>query len=275
MAKARTSAEKEKRRAYLRYAFHNVYNYTALAGIGAAAALTGNWWLGVVGAAVEGLWMLFAPDSKLLSKLAWDKRWAAEEGKRLEAKRKQQLATLGPADWRRCQAMAQKRDEIERLAADNPTFTQELMQNELRKLEKLADDFVDLAVTSARFETYMAAVNFDELERQSRRFEAQIAHARTPSDRELAQKNLDVLLRRKQTLTEIQQYIRAARGQLDLMENSFRLIADHIVTMRSPGEMASQLDELVDGVEAVRTSARETSQVIRLDHMRGVGKLRG
>ncbi len=272
---AKSSAEKEKRRAYLRYAFHNVYNYTALAGVGAAAALTGNWWLGIVGAAVEGLWMLFAPDSKILSKLAWDKHWAAEEGKRMEAKRKKQLASLGPNDWRRCQAMAQKREEIERLAADNPTFTQELMESELRKLHKLADDFVDLAVTSARFETYMAAVNFDELERQSRRFQSQIEHSRTPADRELAQKNLDVLLRRKQTLTEIQQYIRAARGQLDLMENSFRLIADHIVTMRSPGEMAGQLDELIDGVEAVRTSARETSQVIKLDHMRGVSKLRG
>lgn len=268
-------AAKEKRRAYLRYAFHNVYNYTALLGVGAAAALTGNWWLGIVGAAAEGLWMLFAPDSKILSKVAWDKRWADEEEKRLAAKRKKQLASLGPNDWRRCQAMAAKRDEIQRLAQDNPTFTQELMENELRKLGKLADDFVDLAVTSARFETYMAAVNFDELERQMRRFQAQIEHARTSADRELAQKNLDVLLRRKQTLTEIQQYIRAARGQLDLMENSFRLIADHIVTMRSPGEMAGQLDELMDGVEAVRTSARETSGIFKLDHMQGVGKKLG
>jgi hypothetical protein len=270
-----TEAPKEKRRAFFRYAFHNVYNYTALLGVGAAAALTGNWWLGIVGGAVEGLWMLFAPDSKLLGKVVWEKRWNAEEEKRQAQKRKKQLASLGPGDWKRCQAMADKRAEIERLAQDNPTFTQELMESELRKLGKLSDDFVDLAVTSARFETYMAAVNFDELERQMRRFEAQIEHARTSSDRELAQKNLDVLLRRKRTLTEIQQYIRAARGQLDLMENSFRLLADQIVTMRSPGEMSGQLDELMDGVEAVRTTARETSQILQLDHMQGVGKYRG
>jgi hypothetical protein len=258
-----TEAVKEKRRAYLRYAFHNVYNYTALLGVGAAAALTGNWWLGIVGAAAEGLWMLFAPDSKILSRVAWDKRWGAEEEKRLEQKRKKQLASLGPADWRRCQAMAAKRDEIQRLAQDNPTFTQELMESELRKLGKLADDFVDLAVTSARFETYMAAVNFDDLERQMRRFEAQIEHARTASDRELAQKNLDVLLRRKQTLTEIQQYIRAARGQLDLMENSFRLLADQIVTMRSPQELSGQLDDLINGVETAKNTAREAERMLQ------------
>ena len=268
-------AAKEKRKAYFRYAFNNAYNYTALVGVGAAAALTGNWWLGIVGVAIEGLWMLFAPDSRLLGKLAWEKRWNAEEEKRLQAKRKKQLASLGPHDWKRCQNMAEKRAEIERLAQDNPTFTQELMESELRKLGKLADDFVDLAVTSARYETHMAAVNFDELERQVRRFEAQIEHARTPADRQLAQKNLDVLLRRKETLTEIQAYIRKARGQLDLMENTFKLLADHIVTMRSPQEMSGQLDELMDGVEAVRTTARETSQLFQLDRTQGMKGLRG
>jgi hypothetical protein len=266
---------KEKRRAFFRYAIHNVYNYTAVAGVAAAAALTQNWWLAVVGGALEGLWVLFAPDSRLLGKLVWEKRWKGEESKRLAQRRKQLMGTLGPTDWRRCQRMIEKRTEIERLAHDNPTFTQELMQDELNKLGKLTDDFIDLAVTSARYETHMAAVNFDELERQVRRFESQIQHARTQQDRELAQKNLDVVLRRRQMLGEIQQYIRKARGQLDLMENSFRLLADQIVTMRSPGEMSGQLDELVDGVEAVRTTARETSELLHLDRTQGLGRTNG
>lgn len=266
---------KEKRRAYFRYALHNVYNYTALAGVATAAALTQNWWLAVVGGAVEGLWMLFAPDSRLLAKLAWDKRWKADEEKRTAQRRKQLMGTLGPADWKRCQRMIEQRGEIERLARENPTFTQELMQNELRKLGKLADDFIDLAVTSSRYETHMAAVNFDELERQVRRFESQIQHARTSQDRELAQKNLDVVQRRRAMLGEIQQYIRKARGQLDLMENTFRLLSDQIVTMRSPGELAGQLDELIDGVEAVRTTARETSQLLHLDRSESVGRTNG
>jgi len=84
-----------------------------------------------------------------------------------------------------------------------------------------------------------------------------------------------VLLRRKETLTEIQAYIRKARGQLDLMENSFKLLADHIVTMRSPQEMSGQLDELLDGVEAVRTTARETSQLFQMDRSQDVKGFRG
>jgi len=257
--------DKEKRRAFFRYAFHNIYNYTALAGVGAAALLTGDWWLAVVGAAVEGLWMLFAPDSKLLGRLVWEKRWKAEEHKRKEERRKKQLAALGPADWKRCQAILQKKADIERLASENPSFTQSLMADELRKLGQLADDFIELALMASRFEAYVAAVDFGQLERQMRRFEAQIRNARTPSDRELAQKNLDVLLRRKNTLAEIQSSIRKARGQLDLIENTFKLLGDQIMTMRSPQEMAGQLDELIDGVDAVRTSAQETNALISME----------
>ena len=45
---------------------------------------------------------------------------------------------------------------------------------------------------------------------------------------------------------------------MELIENTFGLLADQIVTMRSPRELSGQLDDLADGVEAVKTTARET-----------------
>jgi hypothetical protein len=53
-----------------------------------------------------------------------------------------------------------------------------------------------------------------------------------------------------------------ARGQLDLIENSFQLIADQIVTMQSPQELSGQLDELLNGVEAIRETARDTEALL-------------
>ena len=53
-----------------------------------------------------------------------------------------------------------------------------------------------------------------------------------------------------------------ARGQLDLIENSFQLIADQIVTMQSPQELSGQLDELLDGVEAIRQTAQDTEKIL-------------
>jgi hypothetical protein len=249
---------REKRGAYLRYAFHNVYNYTLMGGVGACALLTQNWWLALAGAAVEGLWLMFAPDSRLLSKVAWDRRYADEEHVRRAAVRKREMQILSPGSWKKCQGLEKKRLEIERLCADNPTFTQELLKDELGKLERLVESYTDLHVTTARFEQYLASIDFDDLERGQRRFQSQVDKSRTGEERQLAQKNLEVVMRRKERLGEIQSYVRKAHGQLDLIENTFNLLADQIVTMRSPGELAGQLDELIDGVEAVRTTARET-----------------
>ena len=81
--------------------------------------------------------------------------------------------------------------------------------------------------------------------------------------RTLAQKNMAVLMKRKDKYGEIRGYLSTARGQLELMENTFRLLADQIVTMRSPTELSGQLDELLDGVEAVRQTARETDKLLQ------------
>ncbi len=43
----------------------------------------------------------------------------------------------------------------------------------------------------------------------------------------------------------------------------FRLLADQIVTMRSPQELCGQLDELLDGVEAVRQTSRQTEKLLQ------------
>ena len=80
-------SEEKPRPPYFRYAFKNPYNYAIMGGFASAAVLTGNWWLGLFGAGVEALWLLFAPDSRLLRKLWFDKRWATE----LDAARKAEL----------------------------------------------------------------------------------------------------------------------------------------------------------------------------------------
>jgi hypothetical protein len=66
-----------------------------------------------------------------------------------------------------------------------------------------------------------------------------------------------VILKRMDKLREIQNYLGVARSQLDLIENSFRLIADQIVTMQSPSELSGQLDDLLDGVESIKQTAGE------------------
>ena len=75
---------------------------------------------------------------------------------------------------------------------------------------------------------------------------------------DVARKNLAIVLKRIDKLQEIKRYMGVARGQLDLIDNSFQLIADQIVTMQSPQQLSGQLDELLDGVESIRPDGRAT-----------------
>lgn len=259
-------AEAEKRVPYAKYAFWNPYNLTLLVGAGTAAAATGNWVLATIAAGAEALWMLFAPDSKALRRIWFDRRHQAELESARKERRARALAQLTPDAVHRCQTLAGKKLEIDRLCAENPALTADLLRGELQKLEALVDSFVDLQVTSARYEQYLSDAGVDDLERNIRRCQGQLEHGSSfgdsPQKRQLLQKNLDVLLQRREKLQEISSYVGSARTQLDLIENTFQLLADQIVTMRSPQELSSQLDDLMDGVEAIRQTSRETEKLL-------------
>jgi hypothetical protein len=255
-------ADEKPRPPYWRYAFKNPYNYAIMGGFASAALLTQNWWLGLVGAGAEVLWMLFAPDSRLLRKLWWDKQFEEEKDAAKKAELDAKLKQLSPSDAMRTMALREKQGQINQLARENPAFTVDLLSGELKKLDDLVRAFLELSVTCARYQDYLESVDVAEIERDLRRYQ-QIVERGDAAKRALAQKNIAVLEKRKEKYAEIHGYLSSARGQLELIENSFRLLADQIVTMRSPTELGGQLDELLDGVEAVRQTARETDRLLQ------------
>ncbi len=179
---------------YSRYAFRNPYNYAVMGGFASAAVLTGNWWLGLAGAGVEALWMLFAPDSRLLQKTVWDKRHQAEELARMNAELDAKFRLLPDAARARCLALRENKEQINKLADENPAFTQDLLTGELKKLEDLVKGLVELSVTGARYQEYLGSVNLDGIERDLKRYQTILDQAPADSDKHtLAQKNIAVL----------------------------------------------------------------------------------
>jgi hypothetical protein len=153
--------------------------------------------------------------------------------------------------------------EINQLAAQNPSFTGDLLRTELGKTDRLVTSFIDMAVTCARYEQYLSGIDLSSLERDRRKWEATTkAPGRDAAEVEIAKKNLAIVLKRFDKVKEIQRYLTIARGQLDLIENSFQLISDQIVTMQSPRELSGQLDELLDGVESIKETAIDTEKLL-------------
>jgi hypothetical protein len=247
---------------YFRFAFANPYNLTLLGGSLAAAVLTLNPFIALAGLGLEAIWLV-NHDNVLLRRLMWDPRF---EQMKLEARRQERLVRLqllGPGDRGRVEDLVARQADIQRLAAQNPSLTGDLLRNELKKTEKLVEAFIDMAVTSARYDAYLQSVDVAGLEDDRVKLERDIETAqRGGAQAGLARKNLAIILKRQEKMKEIQHYLEVARGQLDLIENSFQLIADQIVTMQSPQELSGQLNELLDGVESIRQTAVETEAIL-------------
>ena len=251
------------RRAYLKAAFANPYNLSLLGGSAALSLLTLNPLPLLAGLGAEALWLLWAPDSGLLRSRLWDPRFARELDAREAEARRRVIASLPEQDRDRVEALVARRVEIERLAASNPTFTGELLRGELAKTDRLVDAFVEMALTCARYRAYLDSVDERGLARDVERYAADVRRGDPDDPRtELSQKNLAIVVKRQERMREIQRYLGVARGQLDLIENSFQLIADQVVTMQSPKELSGQLDELLEGVEAIKQSARDTEALL-------------
>jgi hypothetical protein len=252
-----------EKRPYLKFAFSNPYNLSLFIGGIAASVLTLNPVLAIATLGLEGIWLLHAPESKRLRHLLWDPRFDKLRKALAAEERAERLKNVGESERERVENLVARQEEIQVLAGRNPSFTGDLLRNELVKTDRLVDAFVDMAVTSGRYEEYLASVDLDGLDRDRARWEREVRSGKEGDPQvDLARKNLSIIMRRLDKMKEIQRYLTVARGQLDLIENSFQLIADQIVTMQSPQELSGQLNELLDGVESIRQTAVETEQIL-------------
>jgi hypothetical protein len=263
-ATAKRFAQREiEKRPYLKMAFANPYNLSLFGGMLAAAGITLNPVLALAAVGLEALWLLHAPDSKRLRHLLWDPRFSEVRAMIEAQERAEKLRGVGPEERARVDALVRKQAEIRSLAARNPSFTGDLLRGELVKTDRLVSAFVEMTVTCARYLDYLSSIDLSALERERRRWEnaARNGAADAP-ETDLAKKNLAILLKRIEKMKEIRRYLSLAQGQLDLIENSFQLIQDNIVTMQSPQELSGQLDELLDGVEAIQQTTRDTEKLL-------------
>jgi len=252
-----------EKRAYVKKAFANPYNLSLLAGGLVASALTLNPLLAVITVGLEILWMTNAPGSKKLQEWLWDPEYDAQERAQEEAARAERLKNLTESDRERVIDLIVRQQEINSLAAQNPSFTGELLRTELVKTDRLVEAFIEMANTCSRYEAYLESIDLTELERDRRRWESTVRNdERGLAETDIARKNLAIIMKRFDKMKEIRHYLMLARGQLDLIENSFQLIADQIVTMQSPQELTGQLDELLDGVESIKQTAADTERML-------------
>jgi len=252
-----------EKRPYLKMAFANPYNISLLLGGVAASVLTLNPIPALVVLGGEALWLLHGSGSKTLRRILWDPRFEKIREALEAQERAERMKDLPPEERERVNILVERQQAIHKLAAMNPSFTGDLLRGELVKTRRLVDSFLEMALTVNRYEQYLDTVDLNALERDRERWHGRAASERVQEpERTIAKKNLAVIMKRLDKLREIRNYLGVARGQLDLIDNSFQLISDQIVTMQSPGELSGQLDDLLDGVESIKQTAVDTEKIL-------------
>lgn len=251
---------------YFKYALANPYNLTLLGGALVASVLTLNPLIAVAALGVEGLWLLHGSQSRFMQRMLWDPMYEKEKLEFEQRRRMAQVEKLSRGGAQRVLALIDKEKQIQQLAAQNPSFAGDMLRNEINKTHNLVNAFIDLAVTCSRYENYLASVDVGQLGNMRQHWEKYIETGEgkaDPVELDIAKKNLAIIKKRIERVDEIRRYLKIAYGQINLIENSFQLLADQIVTMQSPNELSGQLDELLDGVESIKETAQETEQILR------------
>jgi hypothetical protein len=251
---------------YLKYTFANPYNLTLLGGALVASVLTLNPFIAIGALGLEGLWLLHGSQSRFMQRLLWDPLYEKERLEYEQRKRMQQVEKLSQGGQQRVMQLIEKEKQIQQLAMQNPSFTGDLLRSEIAKTHNLVNAFIDLAVTCWRYENYLSSIDVQQLENTRRHWHNFIESSKDKADAlelDLAKKNLAIIDKRIERVAEIRRYLKIAYGQINLIENSFQLLADQIVTMQSPNELSGQLDELLDGVESIKETAKETEQILK------------
>lgn len=253
--------ETSQRPNYLKSAFLNVYNLSLLGGAALTALVTQDWLIGAGALALEALWLVVGPDSQPFQRLV--NAEARKEREKAEAARVDALLSgLTGRDHQRSIALKELKQEIERDVANNPTFSAVLLRTELEKLGQLYQSFVKLAAACLKSEEYLSTVSEKELAKQLEGQEALQKNHADPAVIELANKNAQVLQKRLDAVRDIRTFLQRARGQMNLIENSVRLLRDQAQTMTSPSQLTEQLDGLLTSVDAVSQSVKDTDAIL-------------
>jgi hypothetical protein len=248
--------EQPKSPSRLRLALLNAWNLAALSACGALAFLTKNPVPLMAGAALEAGWLAFATRPRASAMLFARQHEAMVEAS-ANARRAALLASLPHAEVDRVRRLDERREDIVRLCSDHKHLARDVLMAEVARLDDVIEAFMDLALDAHRSEAYLASIDVADLESETRRSEENAARAADEDARKLARKSLDVLLRRRDQVDELRQKIQRTRAQLELIESTFRMIANEIMLMRTTEELRGQLDDLVVGVQAVREIALE------------------
>ena len=223
-------------------------NIIMLGALGAAAVMTGSIWPIAIAVLVEGLWLVTGPRTQAVRAQA---RWMAKDAATRDRVGDEQalLRQTSEADRRRFLELDQVRRDIRRLVDRHQNLTLDMMGEELHKVDRLLNAYLRLAASTHAQEQILAQSDAADLE---------VEQLGEPD----AESKAVIEARMAQAKT-LRASVESSRQQLARVDQQLRLVRDQVATMSRPEDLSEALTDLVETVEVVAATGRETEQIGR------------
>lgn len=265
---AAAPAPPPKEPSYYKEAFHNVYNYTILAGGLAASALTLNPAPLLVALGVEGLWLSVGVELPFFKK-AVEKKHAAQVQTYQQALLEARVQALPEGFRSEFGQLRALQAEILELWAKRPEDEKSLLQAELSQLDPLLESYLTLAHTWVEVQQHLNKSEYPLLKSKIEGQRNAVKMMGPGPARELAEKNVEISEQRLARMDKLKQQTQVARQQMTLMLNTLALMRDNMVSPDRLPTVGHRLDELMSGMEAAKEALASSERAEAL--MGGLG----
>ena len=246
---------------YYKHAFNEKANWFGMAAaVGLSAVLFTPVPL-IVGAAAEAIYLIFVPDSKWYRRRV-DQIYEKEVAAKREAMKAQMLKELSDRDRSRFRRLEGLRTQIFGAMNRESESVRSIMGAELRKLDYLLESYLSFLSAHARYERHLAQISPQQVEIEIQSIKSRLATETDESVKKVLSQNLELMNKRCEILQSVAKNARVVLAQLDAIENTFELINDRVVSMKSPEQISSELQAVVENVDMTAGVIEETAPLL-------------
>lgn len=252
---------------FIKAAFLLPANLVGLLTAGASAAMVHDPLPALVALGVEGLYLGIVPSMKRFQRAV-----RARGGDEPDAERKQVdalLTELAPSQREHYQALVGLKEKIlenyRRLPAGKVLAT-----DSEPRLDALLTSFLRLVSALNHHRTYLNSTDREQLEKELRELEAEVAQEANPRLKDVKEKRLEILRKRVARFQQAGESREVVSHQLAGIEDLMRLTHEQSITIRDPETVNRQLDVVTAEVEATDETVREMERF--MDFQEEVGK---
>lgn len=240
---------------FIKAAFLLPANLVGLLTAGASSLMTGEPLPALVALGVEGLYLGIVPSMKRFQR-AVRARSGADEGDPARKEVDTLLSELAPSQREHYQALVGLKEKILENYRRLPGGKVLATDSEPR-LDALLTSFLRLVAALNHHRTYLNSTDREQLEKELRELEAEVAQEANPRLKDVKEKRLEILRKRVGRFQQAGESREVVSHQLAGIEDLMRLTHEQSITIRDPETVNRQLDVVSAEVQATDETVRE------------------